>query len=246
MFSNFNNFGASSNISYKYLYQRNKLLVWLMLISLAVMISLKTDFFDVFWTLYLSVFSAYILRNYFTEKNILTTFLLGFVSGLLVFLLFFDVEKEGLAAIGVAFGSGAYALLTRLITYAPKLQVKMLFFGVIQIVWIGLILIAIDILTINPSHLNVRFIHVGGMLYGFLSIYLLKNNALSLHSIKRFFKSKKTSKKQSQRPVSDEEFNKRKKDSQDEIDRILEKIKHRGYESLNADEKRKLFEKSQS
>lgn len=246
MFSNNNNFRASSGISYKYLYQRNNYIVWLLLCSLALMIVLKTDLFDVFWTLYLSVFSAYILRNYFTQASIIKTFLLGFVSGLLVFLLAFDLEKAGLSAIGVAFGSGAYALLTRLITYAPKLQVKMMFIGVIQIVWIGLILIAIDLLTINPTHLNLRFIHIGGMVYGFLSIYLLKTNAFTFKALQSIFTSKKSVKKETKRPLSDEEYNMRKKDSQDEIDKILEKIKHRGYESLTKDEKRKLFEKSQN
>ena len=42
----------------------------------------------------------------------------------------------------------------------------------------------------------------------------------------------------------DYEYNERKNEKQQEIDRILEKIKKSGYESLTNEEKRKLFDAS--
>jgi hypothetical protein len=40
------------------------------------------------------------------------------------------------------------------------------------------------------------------------------------------------------------EYNARKRESQEEIDRILDKIRKSGYDSLTKDEKQRLFEAS--
>ena len=47
---------------------------------------------------------------------------------------------------------------------------------------------------------------------------------------------------QQTRKMTDEEYNMSKARNMAEIDRILDKIKESGYDSLNADEKRRLFE----
>ena len=44
--------------------------------------------------------------------------------------------------------------------------------------------------------------------------------------------------------TQDYDYNAQKKRQSDEIDRILEKLKKSGYESLTAEEKKKLFEAS--
>jgi len=44
---------------------------------------------------------------------------------------------------------------------------------------------------------------------------------------------------------ADMEWNQQKKEREEEIDRILAKVKQGGYESLTSDEKRKLFDASQ-
>jgi len=46
------------------------------------------------------------------------------------------------------------------------------------------------------------------------------------------------------RPENDWEYNERKVKESKEIDRILEKIKYSGYNSLSEDEKKKLFDAS--
>lgn len=47
----------------------------------------------------------------------------------------------------------------------------------------------------------------------------------------------------STRHESDWDYNARKKREQDEVDRILDKIRRSGYDSLTEEEKRKLFDK---
>ena len=47
-------------------------------------------------------------------------------------------------------------------------------------------------------------------------------------------------------PVDDMGYNARKKQNQDEIDAILDKIRKSGYDSLTKEEKKKLFEASRN
>ncbi|KJJ88084.1 protease [Prevotella intermedia ZT] len=49
---------------------------------------------------------------------------------------------------------------------------------------------------------------------------------------------------QTQQPESDWDYNVRKKKEQEEVDRILDKIRKNGYDSLTKDEKQKLFDSS--
>ncbi|MCL2167689.1 MAG: rhomboid family intramembrane serine protease [Lentimicrobiaceae bacterium] len=93
-----------------------------------------------------------------------------------------------------------------------------------------------------------HFAHLGGMLFGFfLILYWNKNN--------RFFKFKMPSiqKKKNKKytissnyqyepsSMSDDEYNFQKKQNEEKINRILDKISKNGYESLSKDEKDFLF-----
>lgn len=113
--------------------------------------------------------------------------------------------------------------------------------------------------TTNDS--VAHFAHLGGMLFGYLLIrYWRKHPTMGNYGQsqgQQFFdrlrnnweRRKGARSKGSQSTSSttnysnpDWEYNARKKAEQDEIDRILDKIRKSGYDSLTAAEKRKLFE----
>ena len=102
----------------------------------------------------------------------------------------------------------------------------------------------------NVAH----FAHLGGMLFGFLMIrYWRKKEGYSgfgtgnspVDKFKKYWE--KHSKKsvddyEKTRKETDWEYNARKKEEQDEVDRILDKIRKSGYDSLTKEEKRRLFD----
>ena len=104
----------------------------------------------------------------------------------------------------------------------------------------------------NVAH----FAHLGGMLFGFLMIrYWRKKDTYGgfgsgdspVDKSKRYGEkhSKKSASDYEQpRHETDWEYNARKKEEQDEIDRILDKIRKSGYDSLTKEEKRRLFDNS--
>lgn len=106
-----------------------------------------------------------------------------------------------------------------------------------------------------------HFAHLGGMMFGYLMIRYWRNHPTAGHKrggdnifdgLRRNWERRShrsasdpdMSKWHAARTESDWEYNARKKKQQDEIDRILDKIRKSGYDSLTKEEKQKLFDQS--
>jgi len=111
----------------------------------------------------------------------------------------------------------------------------------------------------NVAHMA----HLGGMLFGFFMIRYWNHNPGSsfnrsngqafFDNLKRNFEKRNGTTNNSNMHAergstkdADREFNARKKQNQDEIDAILDKIRKSGYDSLTKEEKQKLFEASRN
>ncbi|MBO5185845.1 MAG: rhomboid family intramembrane serine protease [Prevotella sp.] len=102
--------------------------------------------------------------------------------------------------------------------------------------------------------------HLGGMLFGFMLIKYWRKHPYYVYgsdggrgffdSLKRNFDKHKPKSdttmhaEEGGAKETDMEYNARKKAEQDEIDRILDKIRKSGYDSLTKEEKKKLFDSS--
>jgi len=111
--------------------------------------------------------------------------------------------------------------------------------------------------TTNDS--VAHFAHLGGMLFGYIMIRYWRNNpgggSFGRSRGQQFFDNLRNNwERRSHRKAdfsrrdtdvrneSDWDYNARKKAEQDEIDRILDKVRRSGYDSLSDAEKRKLFD----
>ena len=98
-----------------------------------------------------------------------------------------------------------------------------------------------------------HFAHLGGMIFGFfMLIYWKKKNGRQFfhfsNPFKKLKKSRQAQKKYAtsyesyaQRPLNDEEYNAKKMQEEQNLDKILDKISKNGYESLTKAEKDFLF-----
>jgi hypothetical protein len=119
------------------------------------------------------------------------------------------------------------------------------------------------VLAINSTGDHVAHIaHLGGMLFGFFLIRYWnkhpnarfnRNDGMDLfESMKRNYEKRQQQKRQQAdmkmerggRAETDMEYNARKKQNQEVIDRILDKIRKSGYDSLTQEEKQTLFDAS--
>lgn len=102
-----------------------------------------------------------------------------------------------------------------------------------------------------------HYAHLGGMLFGYLMIRYWNRHPDSSfrrpqgdsffdRMRKRYEESKRTQMhaEDTGREPDDWSYNQRKRENQEEIDRILDKIRISGYDSLTKEEKKKLFEAS--
>jgi len=111
----------------------------------------------------------------------------------------------------------------------------------------------------NPSDNVAHFAHLGGMLFGYIMIRYWNNHpngggGYGRSRGRQFFDNLRSNWEQrshrqadastqggGQRWESDWDYNARKKAEEDEIDRILDKVRRSGYDSLTEKEKQKLF-----
>ena len=126
--------------------------------------------------------------------------------------------------------------------------------------WFIMFYIVIELFSaLATTNDNVaHFAHLGGMLFGYFMIRRWRKQAglmgnpfgsgdSPVDKFRRYWE-KHTKKKADDfdrtKHETDWEYNARKKAEQEEIDRILDKVRRSGYDSLTAEEKRKLFENS--
>lgn len=187
-------------------------------------------------------------------RNFLVIYFGAGIGGALVNLVFspFFPATVTIGASGAVFGMMvAFAMLF------PRIPIMLLFFPPIQARFLVAGLIAIDLLFISSGDNVARIVHLGGALWGYilLKMYLQGYHYdLWIEQWKQRFKSKKPAQasrsrsapegpgRRSMRKVTDAEIVE--EYSQDELDRILDKISKSGYEGLTAEEKRLLFELS--
>jgi len=241
---------------YRNFYFQNKLLVYLMAASLIVQLIAGSGFFDIVYYIYLIYFGGYVLKQYLGEQRVLLTYIISGVLGLLAIpLLFGEIEGILNLSLGAFAASASLGLLAAAATYVPNMEVQLMLFGRVKIKWIALVLIGMDLMSIFSPIGQYRIAHLGGIAYGFISIIMLKqgggfqfeNPFASMFKRKGpyYKKSQNTanSSDSTKRAESDEDYNARKNNEQEEIDRILDKVKQKGYAHLSAEEKQKLFDK---
>lgn len=202
-----------------------------------------------------------IFMEFLTSRQLLRVYILGGISGGLVYVLAFNIFPVFSPIISNSFALGASAAVMAIVTaisfYAPTYTIQLLFFGRVRILYLAIILFVFDFFMIPSGNAGGHLAHIGGAFLGFVYILLFKTshssgNFQGSHSFFTNFKNKFSSKPGSysgssdyiRRPFTDEEYNIRKKENQKRIDGILEKISKGGYDSLTKEEKEFLFNTS--
>ncbi len=257
----FNTNNPYSNVDikayYRNFYYQNKLLVYLMIASLVLQLIARSSFFDIIYYIYLIYFGGFILKQYLGEQKVLTTYIVSGLIGFAIVPIFFsNISSMLLFGLGAFAASASLGLLVAAATYVPNMEVQLMLFGRVKIKWIAIVLIGMDLMSIFSPVGHLRITHLGGIAYGFFSVLMMKQGGLKFDNpFKGMFARKGPYYKKSnqnnysnststnKRAESDEEYNTRKNNEQVEIDRILEKIKKKGYAHLSAEEKQKLFDK---
>ena len=235
---------------------------------------LHEGFWHLLWNMLFLFWFGNIVSDFIGNHRILPIYLMGGLSGGLLFFLsaqFLPYGQHGVFALGA---SGAVmAIVVAAGVIAPEYIMRLLLIGDVKLKYVVAVLVFLDLISIaNDINTGGHFAHLGGAAFGGLFItQLRKGNDLAvpisqqLDNIQHFFTTKFPnlilfkSNKKTPRPkvVFKKTVNKKKKTdnttspspsaaavNQDKIDEILDKIKEKGYDSLSKEEKEYLFNAS--
>jgi membrane associated rhomboid family serine protease len=219
------------------------------------------DFSHLFFNMFALYMFGATIENYWGQKRFLTYYMVtgigaGLVQLLVLFLAGTPYPVPTIGASGAVFG-----LLLAFGMLFPNTPLYLMFIPIpikakYMVIGYGLIEFFFGIGRISGDNV-AHFAHLGGMLFGIVlilywrkkerSYYYGNGSAGSIFSIQKLKQlkdklfRKKSKAPQPKRPESDWEYNARRAAESREIDRILDKIKESGYDSLTEPEKRQLF-----
>ncbi|MEP7168195.1 MAG: rhomboid family intramembrane serine protease [Bacteroidota bacterium] len=196
-----------------------------------------------------------ILAEYLGNKKLLSTYVLGGMSGAVLYILFFNIFPLFSETVQSSFALGAsgsvLAITIAVATLLPDYTIFLIFIGPIKMKYIAAVTVLIDLLSITGSNAGGHIAHLGGALFGFIYIkQLQKGNDLAkgfnklTDFISGIFKPKPGMKVAYKNPGSKKNPAARNEPDQETIDRILDKISRSGYTSLSKEEKEILFKAS--
>ena len=200
-------------------------------------------------------FGGKIFLQYLQPKQLISTYILGGISGGLLFILAFNYipALQGFSSGAMALGASAsvLAVMVAIATYSPNYSINLPFIGIVKLKHIAIVCVVLDVLSIPNGNTGGHIAHLGGAIFGYFYIkQLQKGNDISngfsnfLSRLINTFKTKSKLKTVHKKSKSDYAFNKTRANQQKEIDIILEKIAKSGYESLSKSEKATLFSAS--
>ena len=211
--------------------------------------------------LWLYWFGALFL-SFFSAKHLRGVYILGGICGGLLYMAAYNIFPyfRPMTAYSTMVGASASVLAIVVATAyrEPNYPVRLLFFGNVRLKYLALIVVLTDLLFITSSNAGGHIAHLGGALAGlWFAASLNKGKDITswvnkaLDAIAALFNAKTWKRKPKMKVhygnntrQNDYDYNARKKAQSDEIDRILDKLKKSGYESLTTEEKKSLFDAS--
>ncbi|MCX6251750.1 MAG: rhomboid family intramembrane serine protease [Bacteroidetes bacterium] len=222
---------------------------------------LHLEFWHILFNMLWLFWFGKIFLEFMNSRQFVLTYLLGGLTGGLFYISAFNMFPvfSGMLPVSVALGASAsvMAIVTAASFYSPEYSIQLLFIGRIKIIYLALTLFIIDFFAIPTGNPGGHLAHIGGALYGFTYVWMVKyrfrngffstleNSFAKMKSSLHQGKTRPANKNQfRERPLTDDEFNYRKKQDQKKMDEILDKISRGGYDSLTREEKDFLFRSS--
>lgn len=199
---------------------------------------------------------------YFSQKQLVGLYFLGGIGGALFYILAYNFVPSLSSHLFLSYLIGAsasvMAIIFALVRYIPDEEVHLALIGPVKLKYLGIAMLVLDVIGTTSINAGGSIAHIGGAVTGYFFAQLIINSGKDITEpinrvigwVNDLFKQNKKPKFTVHRNTSktDEEWNmenkNRKRENNEEIDRILEKIKKSGYANLSDEEKKRLFDLS--
>jgi len=202
---------------------------------------------------------------FFSSKHLRGLYVVGGLAGGLLYIIAYNLLPAFSAQLYSAtlVGASASVLAIAIATAVrePDFRINLMLIGPVKLKYFALFIVLFDVLYVGSNNAGGHLAHLGGALAGWWFVRGLGQGYDITHwvnvcidAIGGLFRKLERKPRKPKMKVhvhnatsdreADYEYNARKKEQSDEVDRILEKLKKSGYSSLSEEEKRKLFEAS--
>lgn len=232
--------------------------------SLSMLVKFWTPFTYMFvhenlWHIFFNMLLLYwfgqIFLSYFNPKILGSLYVLGGLSGALLYIIAFNtipfyMDMGHVPMIGAS--ASVMAIIFAVSFYRPNTTIRLILIGEVKIVYIALFFFVLDFFALDSiNNVGGHVAHIGGAALGYLfAIRYQKGKDITrwitrgIDGIANISKPKPKMKVKFKKREEEYTYNERKNNDQEILDHILDKIKASGYSSLSKDEKQRLFEAS--
>jgi membrane associated rhomboid family serine protease len=197
---------------------------------------------------------------FFSARHLRGVYLLGGICGGLLYMVSYNVFPYFAPLVDRSFLLGASASTLAIVAATayrePNYPIRLLIFGTVKLKYLALVVIGADLLFITSGNGGGHLSHLGGALAGLWFAAALSRGRdvtawinSALDGVASLFRHRPRRPKMKvhyggSSRQQDYDYNARRKAENDEIDRILDKLKKSGYDSLSSKEKKSLFDAS--
>ena len=233
--------------------------------TLGTYMFVQEGFWHLLWNMIgLNIFGV-IVGDLIGDRRVLPIYLMGGLAGALLVVVLTPILSNltGSYMIGASASVMALAMVAALV--APDYNIRLMFIGNVRLKYIVLFFIVFSLIS-SQGLVNAggHYAHIGGMLFGALFVRLLKSGTDILKPVEKLIKwfsqiNQSIPPEPKYRPVMKVEHRSPKimtknsssnsfidgLDYEDNLNRILDKIKEKGYQNLSVEEKEFLNKASQ-
>lgn len=201
-----------------------------------------------------------LIQEFLNSKRVIALYILGGLAGGVLYMLLYNLlpNFEGVVDSSRLIGAsaGVFAVVVGAAVFMPNYTFYMLLLGPVKIKYIALVYVFLSFIRTIGTNAGGEFAHLGGAVVGWYFISQLRKGTdigAWVISVMNWFKSFfvaspkiKVSHRSAPKAAAapKQQAAKPSKSEQEEIDAILDKISHSGYDSLTKEEKQKLFNAS--
>ena len=209
------------------------------------------------WNMIVLYWFGRIVGDLLGDRKILPLYILGGIAGAVIFTLTFSLIYGFNSSFAVGASAGVMAIVVAAGVTSPDYMIHLPLIGAVRLKYVVLFVIIMNLIGTMGSKSGGAFAHLGGAILGGLYVTQLRNgrdigdwvNNVADWFVELFRREPKPqsnlkvvhrkntpSKKKANRSV----------DLQSEVDRILEKIKVKGFDQLSDEEKEILYKASKN
>ena len=204
-----------------------------------------------------------LVHQYIGSRRLTNLYVLGGLFGAAFYMLIYNLAPYFTQNVNTSMmlgaSAGVFAVVVAAATLAPQTTFFLFLLGPVKIVYIAVFYVLLSFANSIGDNAGGEIAHLGGAMLGYGYVVLLRKGwdlRLPIQKVGLFFENlfrrrapkvsyrrpaatgSRSSKAEQTQAVTKESL------SQEEVDKILDKIAEKGYEGLTKEEKRKLFEYS--